>query len=735
MEKVDITVRWLVDKVKRGELALPEMQRKYVWPATRVRDLLDSLYRWYPSGTILVRATDEITNDRELAVQATQDPTTQKQLLLDGQQRITSLAAVISWEPVVVKYRQRPIDIAFNLDHPEWPLSEVLEVDEKDVAEDFENIEDEETAEIDIQEELKKRTFVVASKMLKNNPSWISVSDVFKKTEKELLKPMGINSDDEKWDFYSKRIQKLQWIQNYLYVMQVLDKTMSYEEVTEIFVRVNSLGIKLRWSDLALAQITSKRKGFMAEIENFAKEFWNDSEYIIDSNIAIRLLVILITQQSKFKTVGRISKETFQKNWPTTMSGLKFVINFLRNNAQIDDLSFLWSPFLLLPIAVYVINNNEKLSVEDEKKLLTWFFLAHMRWHYGMWSSEGLLDLDLSILFKTNSIDELINQLKTHVRKFEVDSEDIAYKWTRSPLFSMLYFVLKANWAKDWTSWLGLSAKNVWKWHKIQFHHIFPKSLMKDKYDQREVNEIANLAFIWGKTNNSINNKEPIIYLPGIISTRQMDGVTSHLIPDDEDLRKLENFKSFLEYRRNKIAEKINEFMENIKTGKKVDHEISIEDIIMEWETEKVEFKSSLRRDINKNEINKELEVKVMKEICAFLNAEWGKIFIWVDDNSNILWLENDYKTLGKKQDKDWFWLKLTELINNFLGKEIHQFISVNIYSTDNKDIAIIKILPSNKPCFINYDNKEAFFIRAGTSAEPLSVSEATKYIESHRRN
>ena len=120
MPKTDISVRELVDKVQRGELTLPEMQRRYVWPATRVRDLLDSLYRGYPSGTILVWETDEEIETRELAIKSTKSPTTsQKLLLLDGQQRITSLSAVLGGEPVHVRNRKRPIDILFNLEHPE----------------------------------------------------------------------------------------------------------------------------------------------------------------------------------------------------------------------------------------------------------------------------------------------------------------------------------------------------------------------------------------------------------------------------------------------------------------------------------------------------------------------------------------------------------------------------------------------------------------------------------------
>src|SRR3989338_7973553 len=96
MQKADISVQELVDKVQRGDLILPEMQRRYVWTGTRVRDLLDSLYRSYPSGTILVWETDENIDTRNLAVATNRNPTSsQRLLLLDGQQRLTSLTAVL----------------------------------------------------------------------------------------------------------------------------------------------------------------------------------------------------------------------------------------------------------------------------------------------------------------------------------------------------------------------------------------------------------------------------------------------------------------------------------------------------------------------------------------------------------------------------------------------------------------------------------------------------------------
>src|SRR5712692_1769773 len=119
MPKTDILVRELVDKVQHGELTLPEMQRRYVWTATRVRDLLDSLYRGYPSGTILVWETDGDVPEKDLAIEQAKSSFVTKKLLLDGQQRLTSLAAVLSGQPVKVRYRVKPIDIAFNLEHPD----------------------------------------------------------------------------------------------------------------------------------------------------------------------------------------------------------------------------------------------------------------------------------------------------------------------------------------------------------------------------------------------------------------------------------------------------------------------------------------------------------------------------------------------------------------------------------------------------------------------------------------
>lgn len=102
MAKAEATVKERVGMIERGELRLPGMLRQYVWLSTRVRDLLDSFYRGYPSGAIFLWETDEVVPIQQFVVDQQENPYQTTRLLLDGQQRLTSLAAVIRGEKLSV---------------------------------------------------------------------------------------------------------------------------------------------------------------------------------------------------------------------------------------------------------------------------------------------------------------------------------------------------------------------------------------------------------------------------------------------------------------------------------------------------------------------------------------------------------------------------------------------------------------------------------------------------------
>lgn len=171
-------IRSLVDKVDSGTLLVPEMQRRYVWRSTQVRDLFDSLYRGYPVGSILVwNRPDGDVEGRVLDVgeSAGKVKSGETQLLLDGQQRLTSLTSILKDKKLLVRWRKKSIDILFNVTHPDVEGDEVLDaVDPDDDDDDEDNDGDNDSLDFE------KKTFVVATRRLMSQPNWISLRRVFK---------------------------------------------------------------------------------------------------------------------------------------------------------------------------------------------------------------------------------------------------------------------------------------------------------------------------------------------------------------------------------------------------------------------------------------------------------------------------------------------------------------------------------------------------------------------------
>jgi hypothetical protein len=569
MQQQNIPIGTLVDMYKRGELRLPEIQRHYVWQSTRVRDLLDSLYRGYPSGSILMWETDEPVPTREFAIAQETNAFAGRKLLLDGQQRLTSLTAVLGGELVAVRGRKRPIDILFNLEHPEGPPTEDTEVDgdESSPLTPDDEVSDEadeaEEGEQGLQEKLNRRTFVVSSKNLLSQPNWVSVSHVFRTAnDAEILEKAGIESfKDPRFQKYSDRLKKLRAMKDYQYVVHVLERSMSYEEVTEIFVRVNSLGAKLRSSDLALAQMTSRWPNLLKELEAFQEEC-EQSWFTIELGHLVRSIVVFATQQCLFRSVASTPVDKLKAGWEQAKEGLRFAINFLRTNAGIEDESLLSSPMFIHALAAVSRVKDNKLTADEQNKLLHWLLVANARGRYSRGSTETLLNEDLAIIFRSGDIGALIEPVKRQFGRLHVEPNDLAGRGVNSPLFSLAYLALKASGAKDWYSGLGLSLTHQGKLHFIQWHHIIPKSLLKERgYETGEINEISNMAFITGQTNRRISNKEATGYLADIIVKQGAEALTSQCVPTDSALWATECYRDFLQQRRVALAERMNSFI------------------------------------------------------------------------------------------------------------------------------------------------------------------------------
>lgn len=570
MAKAEATVEELVSKIERGELRLPEMQRRYVWRSSRVRDLLDSLYRGYPSGAILIWETDEVVPQQSFAVEQQSNPYAKTQLLLDGQQRLTSLSAVIRGKPVQVNGRVRPIELLFNLEHPD-ALPFVTEVDDNnndapDYNDEVEELIDEEAdaTEDELQKRFDKMTFVVSTRKLEQLPQWVKVSEVFAGTHDNntFLKRAGVTSlDDPRAERYTQRLNRLKEIRKYIYRMDVLERSLSYDEVTEIFVRVNSLGAKLRSSDLALAQITAKWRGSLNVFQAFQADCAKDG-FELDLGLHLKNLVAHATGQSRFLTVSNLTLEALKSGWDDGCRGMEFAINFLRSNAGISSPALLASPFLLISLGFYGAQRSYKLAAAEERGLRRWVLLANAKGRYSRGSSETLLDQDLKILRDGGGFQELLDRLRTQVGRLDVTPEELEGRNQRSALFKTMFLAFQAADARDWHSNLVIALSHVGNAHQLQFHHIFPKAVLKSTATTRETDDIANLAFISGKANRKISTKEPALYFPEVRKANGEQPFESQCIPTDPKLLTVERYKAFLAERRRLIAERLNEFLQ-----------------------------------------------------------------------------------------------------------------------------------------------------------------------------
>lgn len=735
MPKIDISVRELVDMIDRGELKLPELQRRYVWPATRVRDLLDSLYRGYPSGAILVWETTEDTPSRDLAIEQRVGAFGSHKLLLDGQQRLTSLTAVLRGEPLKFKNRVRPVEIAFNLDHPEGPPTEVTEVEDDDPLADPAAEEDPDMNgdARSVQERLQNRAFVVASRALLADPHWVKVSDIFNPRIREwdLLKRLVGSPDDPDYERYSLRLQRVKKIGDYQYVMHLLERDLSYEEVAEIFVRVNSLGMKLRGSDLAMAQITARWPGALDKFEEFADEcekVW----FTFDPGLLVRTLVVFATGQSRFRTVAGISVPTMKDSWDKAKDGLRFAINFLRSNAGIEDESLLSSPLLVVPIAVLGVNSKFQFSDEDERQLLHWLFVANATGHYTRGSSETVLDVDLTtILRRDGGGRELLGLVQQQFGRTRFTAADFAGRGPRNPLFQTAYLAIRHAGAKDWRSGLGISLTHSGRSHYVQTHHIFPKAITKD-FDASNVNEIANLAFISSGQNRSLSSKSPDVYLPDIVRTRGIGALTAQGIPTDPDLWRLENFRAFLEYRRAELAQMVNNFLDGVvQEGSRRASDIT--DLVSAGEGPTLEFKAAVRFNIRTQSVDKNLEGVVAKTVAGFLNAYGGTLIIGIDDDGNPIGIQNDLGTLPKR-NIDGYQLFLRNLLNAAVGADLSMRINIDFPIMNGKEVCVIRVPAAPRAVWISSANDKILYVRNGNSTQPLDGEQAHRYITSHWR-
>jgi hypothetical protein len=153
--------------------------------------------------------------------------------------------------------------------------------------------------------------------------------------------------------------------------------------------------------------------------------------------------------------------------------------------------------------------------------------------------------------------------------------------------------------------------------------------------------------------------------------------------------------------------------------------------LLTEGEGQYVEYKASFSWDYRQQRVNKDLNKAVMKNVVGFMNTTGGMILLGVDDDGAIVGLETEFQAQGKP-NADGFENNFNIAFNNMVGAEYRHYLRLDFAEFEGKTVGRLLVLPTPEPVFLKQKGEEEFYIRTGNSSQPLSLSQAVKYIQNH---
>lgn len=528
----------ILEHIDSGHMALPEFQRGYVWGREQVRGLFESLYRRHPVGGLLVWATESRTathrGDGPLAAGVVK-------LLLDGQQRMTSLYGVLRGRPP--KFfdgnAQAFTGLRFHLE------SEAFE-------------------------------FYQPVKM-KEDSLWIDVTDLMQKGSAGLGAYVARLAADAQFapkvGDYAGRLSQLLSIGDIdLHIEEVTGPDKTLDVVVDIFNRVNSGGTKLSKGDLALAKICAEWPEGRDAMKLKLKE-WAASGYHFNLDWLLRSVNTVLTGEAKFQFLHEKSAAEVQEALVRTNKHIDTTLNYIAGRLGLDHDQVLFGRFGV-PVIVRYLDQRQAskagpMNEKDRDKMLFWYAQAAM-WGRFSGSTESFIDKDLEALEGADGgLDKLLDQLRLWHGGLRAEPGHFTGWSLGARFYPVLYLLTRMGEARDWGTGLPLKANLLGKLSKLEVHHIFPKAQLYKStlgFTRSEVNALGNFCFLTKDTNLDISDTLPEIYFPQVEAAHP-GALASQWIPQDPELWKIGRFREFLEARKELLAAELNRRMEELLHG------------------------------------------------------------------------------------------------------------------------------------------------------------------------
>ncbi|MBR1630499.1 MAG: DUF262 domain-containing protein [Paludibacteraceae bacterium] len=540
-----ISIRELIIELTKGNYALPEFQRDYEWRNNRVKKFLISLYKGYPCGTFLLWKT---TKDKSIMrSDILPEKTNEVTLILDGQQRMTSIYGII--------YGTQPKQFC---------------KDAANVFPDFWfNLY---TEKIEIYNKTKMETPQSRWVSIRQILGWWMNHDI-----ENIYALYNKYSDSEKYDtpIYHKNIKQLISILEYEFPTYTIGKDTELTDVIAIFDRVNTGGKSLNEADIAIAKLCGKWDDARRELLKICT--YNDTtgaeRYKFGLDTMLRMVTIFTTGQPRYNKYFDIMSENITEYANALPICQKYLRNCLDSISQTLGLdsnlpgnNVLASPASLMTMVYYLKLHQGSITATEWSKLLYWYIQSFLMCRY---SNSFILNIatDIKTLNENKGIDGLIDNLIKdyhggNKQGLVVKANDFTGQgMTTSHSYSLLYMLTRHYKSKDFVKGYDIQNAVISPNARIEVHHIFPQSILRSlEYKREQIDTIANYALITSETNKVISNKAPKDYFPEYIET-----ISTHWIPiSDETLWEYENYERFLTVRRELLAEAANELLHSL---------------------------------------------------------------------------------------------------------------------------------------------------------------------------
>lgn len=748
-KEVGYSISKLIAEVDSGEIGLPDIQRPFVWSNSKVRDLFDSMYNGFPVGYLLFWANATGQNTRQIGTDGKQ--AVARLLIVDGQQRLTALFAVIKGVPVVDdNYQERRIQIAFRPRDQHFAVADAATLRDPEFINDI----------TDLWAGTLSRTRFVKAFLIK-------------------LRETREVSDDEE-DELSESIDQLYDVQSYPFTALELAPNVSAEKVADVFVRINSKGVPLNQADFILTLMSVFWDSGRRELEQFARAAKSatatgpspfnhfiqpspDQMLRVGVGLAFRrgrLSAVYSLLRGRDVETGRYSVAQREKQFAQLQEAQNYALDLTNWHEFLKTLmraGFRSSRMLtahgnlLFSYVIYLIGKRDfKVEPNQLREVVAqWFFMSSLTSRYR---SEGDLEADLANLRKLSTADEFLATLNQVIRDqltndfWEIALPNaLATSSPRSPSLFAYYASLNLLNAQVLFSRLrvpelfdpALRAKKS----ALERHHLFPRAYLKSVgiTSTPEVNQIANYALVEWPDNIAISGAPPIEYFPKFVqrlSPAERKHMSFwHALPAGWESM---DYEAFLEARRKLIAKVVRAGFERLVAGDEspetTPDELDVKALIARGESARLEFKASARWNLRKGGRDANMEQTIVKTVASFMNRHGGTLLIGVNNDREVIGLENDYKLLRIK-DADGFELWLTDLCMTHLGKTATTGLAVAFERIDEKDVCRVDVSASPKPVFVRSKTGKGqptadFFVRMGNSTRPYNTAEVLEYVK-----